>query len=457
MGRTPMRELLSPTAPGAAVVETTWRRAAATLLLAALLLRLAPMAVHDFRPERVTTVDSAAYLELAEGLRQRGAFVHDGRPETFRTPGYPAFLALVSYLPGGTVPWALGLQALLDVTVVAAALVLGRRWGSPAAALAAGLLAAVDPAHLVASNLVMSDVLCAAAVAGAFALTAGRDRPGALAAPAAGLLLAAATAVRPVALPLVVPWALLAARRGVPRRLVAAAAVLALLAPAAWTVRNGLLAGRWTLSTAFDLNLGLVWAAQVEARGQGVALEVARERLRDRGAVFDPHADPAANRRLAARVVAEHPRAAARELVLSGAEMLLAGERRHALRLLGSPRGADRVASIGEAARGTGAAGALAGAAPGEIALVLGQLVFNGAVLLLAAAGAWRLARRREYLALGVLLAAPALVLAPSLVVATGRMRIPVSLFLAVLAGIGVAGAGAPRATDRRGSIAALL
>lgn len=419
--------------------DRAWRRGAAVVLAAALLLRLAPMAAHLFREDRVTTVDSAAYLELAGRLRDAGDFSPGGRPETFRTPGYPLFLAPLLRLPGGPLPWALTLQALLGTGLAAAALVLAREWGTRAASLAAGALLAVDPGHLVAANLVMSDVLAAAAVAGAFVLA---ERGRTAAALASGLLLAAATAVRPVVLPLVLPWSvLLARRRGLPRRVVAAAAALALAFPAAWTVRNGLAAGRWTVSGAFDLNLGLVLAAKIVARGQGVGLDEARARLAAAGAVFDPGADAAVNRRIAARAVAEHPGAAAAELALSLAEMLLAGERRQALRLIGSPRGDDRVASLGEAARSEGAGAALDSASAGELVLVGAQLAFNAAVLLLAGAGALRLWRSGERLAVGVAVSAVALVLAPSLVVATGRMRLPVSLFLAVLAGIALGGA----------------
>jgi len=400
------------------------------------------MAVHGFEESRVTTVDSARYLELADQLRHgRGP---GDRPETFRTPGYPLLLALLSLLPGERLVWTLVLQCLLDLACVAAALAIGWRWGSPLAGVVAGVIVAVDPTHVISANLVMSDVLCAAAVAGAFLLA---ERPGRPAALASGLLLSAAVAVRPVVLLMTVPWAVLLTRRQRSRTVVVAAVLLALAFPTAWTLRNGLLTGRWTPSTAFELNLGLVWAPKVLARGEGGSVEEARRRLQARGAVFDPGADATANRGIALAVAAEHPGATVVELFVSTAEMLLAGERKHALRLLGSERGSDRVGGVAEAVRSGDAPSELSSFPPGELLLVAAQVVFNLAVLALAALGAGHLYRRGDTVRLGVVLASLAVVLGPSLVVASARMRIPVSFLLAVLAGIG---AGAGHAVESR-------
>jgi CHASE2 domain-containing sensor protein len=72
-----------------------------------------------------------------------------------------------------------------------------------------------------------------------------------------------------------------------------------------------------------------------------------------------------------------------------------------------------------------------------DVLVVSGQLLFNAGVLLLAVFGSWRLYRSGRRLELAVIVAALALVLVPSLVVATGRMRIPVTFLIATLAGVG--------------------
>ncbi len=442
---------------------------ALAIFVAAAALRAAPLLLHRLEPARITTVDSGRYLELADRLAAGDGFQSRqwrGRlgPELFRTPGYPLVLALAGKLPGSRHAWVIGLQILAGAATVALCYVLVSAWASPRAGIFAAALLALDPAHVVYSNLVMSDVLCGASIAAGLVLlehARGSPAPGHATAEwwrlaFAGCLLSVATALRPVAVLLVVPAAIYLRRRdgsraGVassPRRVaafaVAAFATAALLFPLGWTARNGLTTGSWTLSTAFDINLALVVAAKTEARAGRLARSAAEQRVMTRVAEVEDRADPPPGERAsgltfhrACRTVALEalllsPRAAITEAAASAAEMLLAGERRYMLQVLGLSAGEGRESRpVADPWRG------LASYSRADRLVVFGQAAFMAAVWILAAAGIVALWRRgRTDVALFALFAL-AVVLFPSLVVGTGRMRLPVAILIHGLAGIG--------------------
>ena len=415
-----------------------------TVFLFAAAVRAAPILLHRFDADRVTTVDSSRYLELADGLAAGDGFRLPGAagellPELFRTPGYPAVLALAGKLPGNRDAWIVGLQVLAGGATVVLCFALVSAWASPRAGLAAAALLALDPAHVVYSNLLMSDVLCAAAVAAALVLIERRGSRS-IAAAAAGILLSIATALRPVAVLIAAPAAVYLHRRGRPRAAVAAFVAAALVFPLGWTARNGLSAGCWTLSTAFDVNLALVVASKVEARAHGLARSDAEARVMARVAATDRASDLAfhrACRRVALETLSASPAAAIAEAPVSVAEMLLAGERRYLLRILGLTPSEGRERQYAGSPAAT-----LATYSHLERLAVLAQAAFMAGVWVLAAAGfvaLWRRGRRDVAL---FALAALAVVLAPSLVVATGRMRLPVAVLIHGLAGVGVAAVG---------------
>ena len=127
------------------------------------------------------------------------------------------------------------------------------------------------------------------------------------------------------------------------------------------------------------------------------------------------------------------PAAALSEAPWTAAEMLLAGERRYLLQVL------DRPASVGRELRRTRYPWqGMAGYSRFERLAGFAQALFMAGVWLLAAAGAWALWRRgRGDVALFALFAL-AVVLVPSLVVGTGRMRLPVVVLIHGLAGVGL-------------------
>ncbi len=439
---------------------------ALTVFVAALALRGLPVLWHQMDESRLTTVDSGRYLELADrlaagdgfrlpvaapetragssaswpnpsdpGARPRRLGQAPGlEPELFRTPGYPLVLALAGSLPGSRHACVLGLQILAGAATATLCFVLISNWASRRAGLLAAALLALDPAHILYSNLLMSDVLCGASIAASLVLLEP-VRGSSWRLGAAGGFLTAATALRPVAVLLVIPAAVYLWRRGDAWRGVAVLVAAALLFPVGWTARNGLAAGSWTLSTAFDVNLALVAGSRTEARAGDLPRGEAEAVVMGRVAATESATGMAFHR--ACRVVAldtlrGEPGAAMIELPVAAAEMLLAGERRYLMQMLGLPASEGR-----EGWPATARWPGLRSYSRFERLVVAGQAGFMAAVWILAATGIvvlWR--RGRADLALFALFAL-AVVLIPSLVVGTGRMRLPVAVLFHGLAGIG--------------------
>lgn len=425
------------------------------VVLIALALRLVPVAFHRFRLERVLTLDSPLYLELGESLRERGAFhrtgpgrdaaiENPGPVEVFRTPGYPVFLALFGGTPRRAAVTAICAQIALDalaagVVVVIAGAVMPCRW-----ALVAGLLAAVDVDHIVYANLVMSDTVFAALLtAGVWLLlrpAAGHPLWSGL---LAGLAFSAAAAVRPVGVMASLSGVAFLIARREDRRRVAFFLLAALAFPVAWTVRNGLGAGVWSVSDAGGYNLCVVAGAKVKAAAEGITRSDAERRLVEEVLRESPGNDSArrcaAFRRVGLQVIGAHPAAAAKEAVVSLAEFCLAGERRYLLRLFGAGDGSEISAGVGEGDRAprTLLAG-LARREPIEVLVVVGQAAWNLLLWIGAVGGAVELTTRRRWAVLLLFGTVVGYEIAASMVVAHGRMRLPIAGVLAVMAALGL-------------------
>jgi|GEM_PF-887189 len=225
--------------------------------------------------------DEAFFVRLALALRG-GAYSLPGPfggPVTDPLPGYPALIApaVWALAPAWERLWVLGLAA----TLAAAWLTwrLARRLLTPRAAGAVGLLAALSPALVAQSGVVMPDAAFAAVAAAAFlVLASGADGGiafGALAALGAlGGLLRPYGAILPAALALGV-----AARRG--PRSGACLLALALLPLAACLARNRFAAGtatdyaaHWSLQAAAFTPALLAehaYAAAASVLGRGAA------------------------------------------------------------------------------------------------------------------------------------------------------------------------------------------
>lgn len=212
------------------------------------------------RPEVIFQPDSRMYAGLAEGIRQHGILCYPGspgEPDMERMPGYPAFLAVILFLTGGSFLAVIGVQALLDSLSCVLVGVLGERvWSG--AGLLSGILTAVNVNMITYAHFVLNDsvflFLFLLAVLGVLRFM---QEPGWKLGVAAGALLGVATLVRPVLfyfplflLPFL--WAHLVWGKGVsPIRsaghvLVVGVLFAMLLVP--WLARNQALGGRFQLT-----------------------------------------------------------------------------------------------------------------------------------------------------------------------------------------------------------------
>jgi 4-amino-4-deoxy-L-arabinose transferase-like glycosyltransferase len=259
----------------------------AGIVLLALAVRLLAFAVFSpWEPQiegKVLVNDSLGYYELALQLLEKRSF-HDfdaGR-EAYRTPGYPLFIAAV-YAVAGPAPWAvLLLQAFLDVGTLLLLYFFASRFFSPATALVAAGIYAIEPHAVLYSQLLVTEplfVLLFLAALLAFVHAQEGRRAGGFA--LAGALLGLAVLVRPTAQFYALVLVLLVALRYRTRwrvRVTAAAAIVLAYAitVSPWYYRNYTEFGHASLSAQggdFLLN----WmAAYTEAVRSNRAVETVR-------------------------------------------------------------------------------------------------------------------------------------------------------------------------------------
>lgn len=405
------------------------RRALALALGLGLAARVGVLTVGLADPQRFFTLDAGQYMQLARDLR--GGYLEPASDMfsvgLLRTPGYPLFAA--PWLSAGGPAAVVAGQIVLSAVVVALAFVLARRlFDAPAAGLAAIVLA-LDPASIVYTCLLQPETLFTLLLL-ASALAWWTALLGSVAAAAlTGALVGLATLTRPIAvfLPLallVTPWL-----RSEFRKARRPAVVIALLLPFAliaggWIARNALVAGAPVLSTIEGTNLLYYRAAGALAEERGARIEETRAELeREIKARVPPGATSAERSRIesarAIEILGEHRKGAVTS-ALRGAAKLLAGTGLTALSGLRGDREPERV--------------------EGGLEVMLGGLfAFVLAMLYLASCWGAATAIRRDHRAslafLGVLLLY-------FLLISTGpeantRFRVPMTPFLAALAGLG--------------------
>ena len=254
-------------------------------VIAAALVRLALMAslIARFGTGALLQSDTFSYLEPGRNLLLHGRFMADGVPDLVRTPGYPLFLAIVSL--AGMTAAALA-NVILSVFSVILVWRLGRTaFGDERIALGAAWIFAFEPVSFTDSVILISETLFLAL----FLLSMERlaeflrgHRLRVLA--AAGLWLAAATFVRPIAyyLPFALALGLFLVLAHIPSlppqrqepvagdpglRWKAPAVLLISVLPwlAAWQMRNWVETGYKGFSSITEINLYLDEAADVIA------------------------------------------------------------------------------------------------------------------------------------------------------------------------------------------------
>jgi 4-amino-4-deoxy-L-arabinose transferase-like glycosyltransferase len=249
-----------------------WMPRLAGPLITAVVVRLMLLAVtlarNGIRP--LINPDTTSYLEPGRNLLLHGRFVADGVPDLLRTPGYPLFLAATS-LAG--LPAAALANVILSVFIVFLVWKLGRAvFDDGRIALGAAWICAFEPIAVVNSAVLISETLFLALFLLSMERLAAFLRGRSLRVlAAAGLLLAAATFVRPVTyyLPVALALGLFLALARVPGLRWKAPAVLLISVLswlAAWQFRNWVETGYAGFSSVSDVNLYFFIAPDVAAR-----------------------------------------------------------------------------------------------------------------------------------------------------------------------------------------------
>jgi 4-amino-4-deoxy-L-arabinose transferase-like glycosyltransferase len=306
------------------------RRTAGLVVASTLALKIALLAfVSSRRPDAFVYVDSREYLGAARALVTLAVYAPDitrrDEPEILRAPGYP-LIAAASLAVFGERTWPL--SAIGALVSAMTALVVLFRFSPPlserAAAWAATLFS-IDPGSFVRSLDILSETvftfLMILALSQFIRLVSSANPRSAL---LAGLTLAAATLVRPIAqylAPLAVlalAGALVAAH--VPRRRLAAAcaafAAPILVLVGGWILRNRNVAGFSGLVPVAGHQLLHRRAAAVLAAAERITLTEAQERLGMREA-FLRFRGPSAEQELfgSRRYAEEFPETARESLV----------------------------------------------------------------------------------------------------------------------------------------------
>ena len=273
------------------------------VVVCALAARLAYVALVYDGPETLMQPDSAGYLELADGIAERGAFgrVDDAgfHPETYRMPGYPAWLAPFRLADDGPLAPVICQAALDALTCLLIALLASRL--EPRLGLAAGLAAAVNPTMITSAAYVLTDSLFLFLFTGwMLATVAHMTRPTARSAMLAGLMLGLATLVRAVTQfvpPLLALVVVVAALRAGTRPawalghgMLALVACLAVLTPVA--IHNHARYGHLALTSQGGRH-ALLWVAPAALEyAEGVPFAEGRRRLADRLSAYPENENP---------------------------------------------------------------------------------------------------------------------------------------------------------------------
>jgi 4-amino-4-deoxy-L-arabinose transferase-like glycosyltransferase len=243
--------------------------------------------------------DSRGYLALARSLERGEGFAREvgiepGKPpvwlpELVRTPGYPAIIAVMHWLFGRDQLATIVVQNLVGIALCVAGALAAQRHFGPRAGLAAGVMLALDIEGAALANVILSELLYGALIFFAVLLIAdGVERPRPAQMAAGGALLGLGVLVRPTTMLfglfltlLLLGWALL--RR---RRQLAIGAILlgifanGLLVP--WVIRNGRVAGEYTVTSVGRSVLIGFHATDTLARAKGISREQAAEEIESR-------------------------------------------------------------------------------------------------------------------------------------------------------------------------------
>jgi 4-amino-4-deoxy-L-arabinose transferase-like glycosyltransferase len=211
-------------------------------------------------PEVILQPDSRMYISLSQGLLKNGTLAYPGTPQVpsaDRTPGYPAFVAAILWMFGGSLLAVSFIQILVDALTCALVFNLGEQlW--PGSGFLSGILASLNLGMITYSHFILNDSLFLFVfLVFLIGLVRYLGEPSWMLSVLLGLALGAATMIRPVItyLPLILMPFLAGALmvKHHDRFLPAAGKALTVgivfvicLAP--WMARNYSHYGRWSLT-----------------------------------------------------------------------------------------------------------------------------------------------------------------------------------------------------------------
>ena len=288
--------------------------------------------------------DSFTYLVPARNLLRGLGFVDVvGATETLRTPGYPLLLAAF----GARIVPVIVAQHLMNVAIAAGLYLLAAPRLGRFVATTAALLFAIDTPSIHYANKVLSETVFTAVLLIVFAaLAVGRW-------PLAGVLTGLLVLIRPVAIAYFVVVAAYLLLRRVRARDVVVYALLAVVLPFGWALRNYARTGVLTVSSISGTNLLLFRAAgtlaildhgddfEADRRDEAEGLISDADEAIERTMYVDdanelPHAIRARfYARFATQVIRQHPLAFA-ELTLRGLLVNLFDSRWEAMKIVSS-------------------------------------------------------------------------------------------------------------------------
>jgi len=382
--------------------------------------------------------DAGEYHRIASQIAE-GAGLSAVSP--LRTPGYPAFLALFYRVFGASTLLApLVAQVLLDVAIllIVARIALQLTNSMRVARYASVLFALSVLSAFYASRLVTETLFTAVFLAALLALVKGIQQRSLSWIAASGLLLGAATLIRPVTqyyglLVVGVLFLLLAtSRRG---RLVAAvvfllANVIALSPVLGYNLSRH---GHAELATIQGYNLLRFHAAYTMARAENLSVEAARAELdRELPDALDAFDLAAAQQRLALSVLLDHPATAA-TVMAEGIIRMLGGTGQNivANEILGLEDAPASDASLGGRLRDIATGGTTTQVVGGLLAL---KLLLEYALF---SAGLVVAIRGKNWLLVALVVGTVAYYALAAGAAGDARLRVPVLPLLAIAAGVG--------------------
>ena len=233
----------------------------------------------------MTQGDTASYVEPGHNLLLHGQYVSGGLPEIDRTPGYPLFTMLTGMAFDNVLLTVLAQIAVSMLSLLLVWRIAERVFPSRGAGITAAWLYALEPISILYTVRLMPETLFILLLLAMIDRLLSFYETGKLSTLAvSGLLLAAATYVRPVSYYLVIPLAMalvVTAPRSRGYRWKAPAVLLLSVLPwlAAWQLRNEVETGYSGFSSIVEQNLYFYQSAEVTAELAHISLTAEQKKL----------------------------------------------------------------------------------------------------------------------------------------------------------------------------------